>query len=263
LAVPLDAPVCGAANRSINSDMYRPPAGQRSPAPADLSSSRGTQPMLETTDLSCHRHRYWFDGLTVLPEAFPLDVVRRWREWALAEGRSLACVVDGIASETWAYQEAGYKHSYRMIDGRVIKERLPEMHRAYLDFLGVVRAIISPFAAPSPYVASDMNILVYEPPGACIGWHRDTNAATVLVYLTTNTEGGTEVRPLRRAPDDAPPASRIILPREGAVLLMQGRWVVHRGLPVHSEVKVACAWNYYLTDDYKRPDDFDERIYRQ
>jgi len=217
--------------------------------------------MRGTIDLARHRHEYWYDGLTVLPEAFSLAVVQRWRAWALATGRALASAVNAIADDTWTYQEAGYKHQYLMIDGRAIKDRLPDMHRAYLEFLPVVQEVISPFAVPSPYAASDMNILIYEPPGACIGWHRDTNAATVLVYLTTNTEGGTEVRPLKRAPDDASPPARIVWPQEGAVLLMQGRWVVHRGLPVESEVKVACAWNYYLTDDYKRPADFDDRIY--
>ncbi len=214
-------------------------------------------------DLAQHRHYYWYDGLTVLPEAFPLDLVEQWRKWALTEGKELAHVVNGTADETWDYQEVGHKHQYLLIDGRLIKERLADMHRAYLEFLPVVQEVISPLAVPSPYVPSDMNVLIYEPPGACIGWHRDTNAATVLVYLTTNTEGGTEVRPLRRAPDDAAPAEQIVWPKAGAVLLMQGRWVVHRGLPVQSEVKVASAWNYYLTDDYKRPHDFDARIYKR
>jgi hypothetical protein len=148
-----------------------------------------------------------------------------------------------------------------MIDGRAIKEHLPDMHRAYHELLAVVREVVSPLAVASPYDCSDMNILIYEPPGACIGWHRDTNAVTVLVYLTTNSEGGTEVRPLARAPDDPAPAARVVLPREGAVLLMQGRWAVHRGLPVTSEVKVACPWNYYLEDDYKRPEGLDDRLY--
>jgi hypothetical protein len=219
--------------------------------------------MRGTTDLAWHRHQYWYTGLTVLPEAFPPTVVQRWRSWALERGKALAHVVNGVADETWDYQEPGYKHQYRMIDGLVIKEHLPDMHQVYLEFLGVVREVISSLAVPSPYVSSDMNILVYEPPGACIGWHRDTNAATVLVYLTTNSEGGTEVQPLRRAPDEAPPPTSIVWPKAGSVLLMQGRWVVHRGLPVENEVKVACAWNYYLADDCKRPADFDERIYRK
>jgi hypothetical protein len=218
--------------------------------------------MSRTTDLALRRHEYWFDGLTVLPGAFSFECAA-WRAWALSTGKTLAVTVNGIADDTWTYQEPGHKHRYLMIDGVAIKEHLPDMHRAYLDFLPVLREVISPFAVSSPYSPSDMNILVYEPPGACIGWHRDTNAVTVLVYLTTNTEGGTEVQPLRRAPDDAAPPTRIIQPHEGAVLLMQGRWVLHRGLPVENQVKVACAWNYYLTDDIKRPLDFDARLYKK
>jgi hypothetical protein len=211
-------------------------------------------------ELDRRRHEYWYDGLTVLPDAFARECAN-WRGWALSTGKTLAVSVDGVADDTWAYQEAGHRHCYLMIDGRAIKEQLPGMHRAYLDFLPVLQKVVSPLAVPSPFPPSDANILVYEPPGACIGWHRDTNAVTVLVYLSTNTEGGTEVQPLRRAPDDAAPPARVILPREGSVLIMQGRWVLHRGLPVQSQVKVVCAWNYYLTDDFKRPVDFDARIY--
>jgi hypothetical protein len=38
---------------------------------------------------------------------------------------------------------------------------------------------------------------------------------------------------------------------------MQGRWVLHRGLPMEKEVKIASPWNYDSTTDQWRPAGFD------
>jgi hypothetical protein len=79
--------------------------------------------------------------------------------------------------------------------------------------------------------------------------------------LTNNEEGGTQCRLLPSRPNQEQHEFKIIKPRAGTALLMQGRWVLHRGLEMEKEIKVACPWNYYSSTDQWRPEEFDQRIY--
>src|SRR5262249_34000202 len=107
---------------------------------------------------------------------------------------------------------------------------------------------------------SDMNFLVYDRTGQTIGVHRDTNPLSVVVYLTTGREGATRCRLLKRRCDER--ARYVdVFPEEGNVLVMQGRKVLHKGLPVVSETKVVAVWNYYYKADVWRPNGFDALLY--
>ena len=92
------------------------------------------------------------------------------------------------------------------------------------------RRAASPDVVTSPYPASGINVLVYDKARSTIGWHHDTNLVTLLLYLTDNEEGGTECRLLPRRPGQTQHEHRVVKPRAGTALLMQGRWVLHRGL---------------------------------
>lgn len=220
----------------------------------------GPRAALSPANLERHRREYFLDGYTLLPNLFPAETIARWRDWAMRH-KALGLHLDAVADETWVYQAPAQRHAYAMIDGLVIGEHLPDMVDCYRDLAAVLSEITFQTVVASPYPRSGVNLLVYDRPEAEIGWHHDTNPITLLLYLTDNEEGGTECRLLPRRPDQEEHEHRVIRPRAGTALLMQGRWVLHRGLSVEKEVKIASPWNYYSTADQWRPAGFDQRIY--
>jgi hypothetical protein len=211
-------------------------------------------------NLERHRREFFLEGATVLTGLFPPRLIEHWRRWALAHARAVGQVLDGRAGHDWVYNREGDRHAYVMVRGRVVEAHLPEMGHWYQALVPTVSILTHQDVVASPYEDSRLNLLVYDRPGSAIGWHRDTNPITFLLYLSDNAEGGTECRLLPRRPG-GPRRVRTFLPRAGAVLLMQGRWVPHRGLPVGREVKVVAPWNYYAADDAWRPQGLDERLY--
>jgi 2OG-Fe(II) oxygenase superfamily len=211
-------------------------------------------------NLERHRREYSLEGATVVTGIFPPRLIEHWRRWALAHARRVGLVVDGVACDDWTYQRPGDRHNYVMVPGRAVEEHLPEMLHWYQALIPTVSAVTFQDVVPSPYEDSRVNVLVYDRPGSAIGWHRDTNLITFFLYLSDNVGGGTLCRLLPRRPGGRRRA-HTFPPRAGAVLLMQGRWVPHRGLPVGEEVKVVAPWNYYSAEDQWRPDGFDDRIY--
>jgi hypothetical protein len=213
-------------------------------------------------NLDEHRRDYFLDGVTIVKDLFPASLIARWRDWAVRYSGTAGRRLDATAGDDWTYQLPGDQHAYSLISGSAIREHLPEMLHWYEALIPTVSAVTHQDVVPSPYPCSDVNILVYDRPGNTIGWHHDTNLITVLIYLTENNEGGTECRLLPGRPGEEP-RTRTFLPRAGAVLLMQGRWVLHRGLPVRDEIKIVAPWNYYSTTDQWRPDGFDAAIYQR
>jgi hypothetical protein len=211
-------------------------------------------------DMRGHQAQLVADGMTVLPPGiFPPAVIRNWRTFAFDHARPLGVNIQATASG-WAYNRDGERHSYAMIDGTVVKARLPEMYSWYQALISLVSVLTFDDVVTSPYPLSDVNVLLYDRPADAIGWHYDTNPITFLVYLTDNEEGGTECRLLKRRHDD-PVRLRVVQPRAGAVLLMRGTLVEHRGLPVTREKKACAVWNYYTSADTRRPVDYDDNIY--
>ena len=115
----------------------------------------------------------------------------------------------------------------------------------------------------SPYPASDVNIKAYPPGGGTLGLHYDTNGITCLLFLTTNQEA-----PLRFSVERSHPSKKEpwlehgrIHARKGALLLMQGRKVLHDCEPTVSEQKLSVVYNYYERHDTYRHADFDNFVY--
>lgn len=212
-------------------------------------------------DSERHRREFWTTGVTVVPPGvIPSGLVADWREFALARARLLGRHLDAVA-DNWTYQQDGERHAYAMVGGRAVRRHLAEMGHWYRALVPLVSVVTFEDVRTSGHEESDVNVLLYDRPGDAIGWHLDTNPVTVLVYLTDNTEGGTECRLLARRPEEATERTRVIRPEAGAVLLMQGRRVWHRGLPLVTERKAVAVWNYYTADDDWRPDGFDDVIY--
>lgn len=212
-------------------------------------------------DLMRHLAELSRDGLTVVPPGtvIPESAIKRWRTFAFDSARALGHNLEATARD-WVYNRDGERHSYAMVDGAVIKSHLPDMHTWYEALTPLVSVMMQEDAVVSPHPLSDVNVLLYDRPADAIGWHYDTNPITFLLYLTDNSEGGTECRLLKRRHDETPRV-RIIQPRAGAVLLMKGRCVEHRGLPVQTEKKACAVWNYYAVGDLGRPSGYDEAIY--
>lgn len=220
-------------------------------------SMRGV--LAPAVDLERHRREYAVDGVTLLHDLFPPERIAAWRRWALQD-KGLGAGLDAVADASWVFQRLDQRHAYTMIDGVTLRDHLPDMVAAH-DLVPLLSAITLRDVVISPYPASGINVLVYDRHRSTIGWHHDTNLVTFLLYLTDNEEGGTECRLLPSRPGPEEPRYRLVRPRAGTALLMQGRWVLHRGLPLENEVKVACPWNYYSVEDQWRPTGFDDRIY--
>lgn len=215
-----------------------------------------------TSTLEHHRKEYFLEGCTLVKNLFPPELIARWRNWSLNNARSAGFKLDAMADTTWVYQKPNERHAYTLVDGEALRQQLPEMFEWYHAMIPFLSAITMQHVVASPFKKSDINVLVYDNPGSAIGWHRDTNPITFLLYLSDNEEGGTECCLLKRRPDQEECERRIFKPQAGSVLLMQGRWVEHRSEPMSGkETKVASPWNYYTEQDVWRPEEFDETIY--
>jgi hypothetical protein len=96
-----------------------------------------------------------------------------------------------------------------------------------------------------------------------LGLHYDTNGITVLLFLTTNQEA-----PLRYQVERSHPSRKEawvehgkVHARKGALLIMQGRKVLHDCEPTLKEQKLSVVYNYYERHDTYRHPDFDNFVY--
>lgn len=124
---------------------------------------------------------------------------------------------------------------------------LPPLSIYYRAWLPLVAAVTGQDVVLSPHRRSAISVVSYHPGGDEMEGHFDTNGISLLLYLTTNPEGGeTEFhegdgRILR------------VKPEAGTVMLFQGRRLWHRSCPVFGSPKVSCAMNYYHAGDTERP----------
>lgn len=212
-------------------------------------------------DWERHRREYFYDGLTVLPGIVPLEIVERWRDQALAAAEICGINRDFDANDVDVLGDGGH-YKYVVIDGFGVRRHLSSMVDWYKALVPLVAAVTLQDVLTSPHGGrSDVNVLVYRGAGSQQSWHYDTNPITVLLYLTSNQDGGTECELFTHNP--AVPGKRLhtVRPQAGSILLMQGRKVWHRSAPVLHETKITCPWNYYTVDDTWRPEGIDELVY--
>lgn len=96
-----------------------------------------------------------------------------------------------------------------------------------------------------------------------MGLHYDTNGITVLLFLTTNSEAPLRMQVQRSHPGKKDPwvEHRKIYAKKGALLIMQGRKVLHGSEPTVNEQKLSVVYNYYERHDTYRHEDFDNFVY--
>ena len=155
------------------------------------------------------------------------------------------------------------KYYHHIFLGEDIRSEFPELVAAYHSLLPLIASITCTKAILSPYPDSDINIKAYPKGGGTIGWHFDTNAITVLIYLTDNKEAPLILEPPNRNPaiNDLQKDSIKIYAKKGMLVLMQGRHVWHKSDATISEEKKVAVLNYYVEGDTWRPGYFDNFVY--
>lgn len=129
-----------------------------------------------------------------------------------------------------------------------------EVGENYIKFLDLARAITGKSLVPSPYTRSAYYTKIYNAPNDRQGWHHDTNDISVVVYLTSDPDGGgTDIR----TPSGI---EQIVMPQQGSALIMNGRECWHQALQPTVQ-KVTILYNYYLLPVRERDPRLDAIIF--
>lgn len=147
----------------------------------------------------------------------------------------------------------GYsKHA--AIDRFGVDEIAPSVGKMYADILPVAAHLSGRALIASPYDRSAYYVKRYLPPDGQQGWHFDTNCLSVILYLTDNEDGWTEIRCLDGK-------TRFVAPEAGALMILDGKNRWHRALPVQSAEKITVILNYYFPDHPARVEHLDSLIF--
>lgn len=159
--------------------------------------------------------------------------------------------------------DGGGDYLHHIFKGKDIREFFPELVGAYHSLVSLLSCVTCSETIISPYLDSDMNIKAYPKGGGTIGWHYDTNAITVLIYLTSNTEAPLKLKISRSHPSkkDSWTECEMVYASAGSMLLMKGREVWHISEPTDTEEKFVVVFNYYVEGDTWRPKKFDSMVY--
>lgn len=215
-------------------------------------------------DVNKHRREYFYELLTViegvLPEALCDSLAGRVQH-VIDEGGVDLVQHSGLGTD--AVSDLGGQYKHHIFKGADVRCHLPELNAVYHALVPLISIITHTDTVVSPYPASDVNIKAYPPGGGTLRLHYDTNGITCLLFLTTNQEA-----PLRFSVERSHPSKKEpwlehgrIHARKGALLLMQGRKVLHDCEPTVSEQKLSVVYNYYERHDTYRHADFDNFVY--
>ena len=194
-------------------------------------------------------------GFTVIERAVPDWVAGTWCGIFEAYVATGARRVD-IKDERGEVSDGiGGRLFYDLIDGISCEKLAPDMLRLYRRLPASLRQITQQAVICSPYERSKVCGKIYPAGGGQQGAHFDTNGITVILYLTSNNDGCTVIRPLDGGPDVS------VKPAAGNILLMRGRECWHHAEPAIEKSKVISCWNYYVEGDTWRPEGLDDQIY--
>lgn len=214
--------------------------------------------------LETHQRNFHHELNTVVPGVLPEGMCETLAERAqslIDEGRIHLVNHEGTGGVTELDQ--GGKYYHHMFLGEDVRQYMPEIVAAYHALKGQIAAITCGNVVLSPHADSDINIVVYPADGGTMGMHLDTNGITVLIYLTTNSEGGLLLKLPHEHPGEPETTytEKRIFAEAGSLLVMQGRKVWHVSEPTTSEVKMVAVLNYYYEGDTWRPEHFDQFVY--
>ncbi|WP_269537001.1 hypothetical protein [Cerasicoccus fimbriatus] len=213
------------------------------------------------------RHEYAYDFVTTIPNfllAKSCDKINT----GMSDLINLRKVdlVDHTEQGTVSELDYGGAYKHHIFKGNDIRAHFPILEGIYYAILPLVSLVTLQPVVLSPYPDSDINIKSYPPGGGTIGWHKDTNGITVLLYTTTNTEGPLIVEIERDHPNKPSTIeTKEIYAEKGMLLLMQGRKVKHMSAPTSLETKSVVVFNFYVGGkhgDTWRPSGFDDLVYK-
>ncbi|MHA6195938.1 hypothetical protein ACX3YG_16385 [Pseudomonas wadenswilerensis] len=215
-------------------------------------------------DVNKYRREYFYNLVTVIEEVLPDPLCERLagRVGKVIEEGGVD-LVQHSGRGTDAVSDLGGEYNHHIFKGEDVRQHLPELEAVYHALLPLISMITHTDTVVSPYPASDINIKAYPPGGGTLGQHYDSNGITVLLFLTTNKEA-----PLRYQVERSHPSKKApwmehgkIHARKGALLVMQGRKVLHNCEPTKTEQKLSVVYNYYERHDTYRHADFDSFVY--
>lgn len=130
----------------------------------------------------------------------------------------------------------------------------PGIGRLYDNSLSIVASLIQKELISSPYERSKYYVKKYPAPEGNQGWHKDTNCLSVVLYLSDNYSGETEI-----ICSDG--ITRLVHPQAGKMLVLDGSRLMHRARAVAFGSKYTLIMNMYHPDHPDRPVDLDEKIF--
>jgi hypothetical protein len=202
------------------------------------------------------RQEYQTRGFTVIETAVVDWVAETWKrvfEAYVESGRARRIDVKDERGEV--ADGIGGRLFYDLIDGVSCEKLVPDMLKLYRRLPTSLCQITQQAVICSPYERSKVCAKIYPAGGGQQGAHFDTNGITVILYLTSNEDGCTVIKPLDGGEEVA------VKPRAGNLLLMRGRECWHHAAPAIAKPKVISAWNYYVEGDTWRPEWLDDQIY--
>lgn len=215
-------------------------------------------------DIEVHRRNYLYNNWTEVPDFLPSSVVKSLadRTNQCIREKKVALVQHSGLGGPKQYDEGG-DYIHYIFRGPDIRSLMPELYGVYVALPHYLSVLTSQEVITSPYPESDISMRVYPPGGGTIGWHKDTNGISVLLYLTTNTEGALVMEIEKEIPpfEKTHVVTEKVLARAGSLIALQGRRVRHYVEPMQHETKMSVILNYYVQGDTWRPENFDKFIY--
>jgi hypothetical protein len=226
---------------------------------------------LNTSELQT---QFWNEGYVIINNLIPPGFITDWRIQIMANTTFIDNPELGINYVKRKFDEANLEtrdsageYNLVSVDGRFAFNLygLKEYYDSTANFLSLFTGldIVESFDRQSA-----VTFMRYDPPAGQMVHHYDTNSLTVLLYLTDNEDGATELWPITThrpttltTPDEIVGESVKILPVTGKMVIFQGRRCWHNSSPVLKGTKISSAWNYYINGDNWRPPEVSKRLY--
>ncbi|OGT46822.1 MAG: hypothetical protein A3F17_05065 [Gammaproteobacteria bacterium RIFCSPHIGHO2_12_FULL_41_15] len=215
-------------------------------------------------EINKYRYDYFYNYCTMIEGLIPAIVCDRLAKvinQRIEDGSVRLVKHEGRGNQ--AVSDLGGQYKHHIFKGQDIRSYLPELEILYHGVLPLVSLITCTDAIVSPYEQSDINIKAYPPGGGTLGKHYDSNGISVLFFLTDNHEAPLRLEIPRSHPSQVKPwiEHKKVYAKKGALLLLQGRKVLHDCEPTVNEQKLTVVCNYYERHDTYRHEDFDNFVY--
>lgn len=193
-----------------------------------------------------HQQEYQYDFATVIDNILQNTFCEELKERVnhIIES-NLVPLVNYFGLGNDLVKDKGGKYYHHIFKRSDIKKHLPELISLYHSILTLISLVTLKDAIVSPYEQSNINIKAYPAGGGTLGEHYDTNGITVLLFLTSNTEAPLRMQIPRSHPSKGKWIEyKKIYAKQGSLLIMKGREILHDCEPTINEQKLSVVLNY-------------------